>query len=93
MYFSEELKYAQKNGYKINVRWGYKFNRVKDVFSEYVNKLYNMKSKPSNITQKLLAKSLLNNLLGRFGIYLDKPITEIMNENKLREVFLIHKVT
>ena len=68
MYFSEELKYAQENGYKISVKWGYKFNRVKHVFSDYVNKLYNMKSHPKNITQKLLAKSLLNNLLGRIGI-------------------------
>ena len=56
MYFSEELKYAQENGYKISVKWGYKFNRVKGVFSEYVNKLYSMKSHPKNVTQKLLAK-------------------------------------
>ena len=28
-----------------------------------------MKSHPNNVTQKLLGKSLLNNLLGRFGMY------------------------
>lgn len=39
------------------------------MFSSYVNKLYNMKSHPNNVTQKLLGKSLLNNLLGRFGMY------------------------
>lgn len=50
------------------------------MFSDYVNKLYNMKSHPKNVTQKLLAKSLLNNLLGRFGMdctsYLIKEIID-----------------
>lgn len=93
MYFSEELKYAQEKGYKINVKWGYKFNRVKDVFSSYVNKLYSMKSQPKNVTQKLLAKSLLNNLLGRFGMDFTKFNTEIVDLKTYNEIILTRKIS
>lgn len=79
MYFSEELKYAKENGYTINVKWGYKFNKTANVFKDYVTNLYSMKSKPDNVTQKLLAKSLLNNLLGRFGMAFSKPTSKIVN--------------
>jgi hypothetical protein len=78
-YFSEELKFAQENGYKITVLEGYNFSREKDVFKSYINKVYKFKSNPKNPTQKSMAKSLLNNLLGRFGINLFKPITKIMD--------------
>lgn len=78
-YFSEELKFAKENGYKITVIKGYKFNRVKDVFTDYINRIYAIKANTINVTQKYIAKSLLNNLLGKFGIYLDKSITEIMS--------------
>ena len=47
---------------------GYSFNRENNVFSDYINNVYKIKSNPSNACQKAMAKSLLNNLLGRFGI-------------------------
>ena len=93
MYFSEELKYAQENGYKINVKWGYKFNRVKDVFKKYVENIYKMKSNPKNETQKALAKSLLNNLLGRFGMDFTKFNTEIVDLETYNKIILTRKVT
>ena len=77
MYFSEELKYAIENGYEMKIKWGYKFNRVSNVFTEYVENLYKMKSTPKNITQKFLAESLLNNLLGRFDVGINKHITSL----------------
>jgi len=43
--------------------------------------------------QKTIAKSLLNNLLGRFGISLDKPITEIVNEKTFDRISLMHRIT
>lgn len=93
MYFSEELKFAKDNGYDINIKWGYSFDRVCNVFATYVNKLYKMKSYPSNVTQKYLAKSLLNNLLGRFGMDFTKPITNIVNEKTYHEIALTRKIT
>lgn len=67
-YFSKELKFAKENGYKTKVLKGYNFDREIDVFKQYMNKVYNIKSNPLNPSQKSRAKSLLNNLLGRFGI-------------------------
>lgn len=91
-YFSEELKFAQENGYKINVIKGYSFNRESDVFKEYVNRIYKIKSNPINKTQKSIAKSLLNNLLGRFGISLDKSVTEIVDEKRFGDISSMHKI-
>lgn len=91
-YFSEELKFAKTYGYKIRVLKGYCFNREKDVFTNYVQKVYKIKSDPINPSQKAMAKSLLNNLLGRFGISLDKPITEIMSKRGFEDKSLMHKI-
>ena len=93
MYFSEELKFAQENGYKINVKWGYKFNRAQDVFKKYVENIYKMKSNPSNVTQKLLAKSLLNNLLGRFGMDFNKYNTDIVDMETYNKIIITREVT
>jgi DNA polymerase elongation subunit (family B) len=93
MYFSEELKFAKENGYSINVKCGYSFEKVSNVFTNYVQKLYKMKSYPSNVTQKYLAKSLLNNLLGRFGMDFTKPITNIVNDKTFHEIALTRKIT
>lgn len=72
------MKFAKKNGYIINVLKGYNFSREINVFKKYVEKLYNIKSNPINNTQKSMAKSLQNNLLGRFGINLEKAVTDLL---------------
>jgi len=36
IWFSEELKFAKKNGYKITVIKGYNFNKVENLFKEFV---------------------------------------------------------
>jgi hypothetical protein len=92
-YFSEELKFAQENGYIINVKKGYIFNRVEKVFDNYINTIYKIKSNPTSNTQKSIAKSLLNNLLGRFGINLVKPITSLVSEETFQEISLMNKIS
>lgn len=91
-YFSEELKFAKENGYIIKVIKGYKFNKVKDVFFNYVNNIYNIKSNPKNKTQKTIAKSLLNNLLGKFGINMDKAITRVMSDVEFSRRYIRNKI-
>lgn len=92
-YFSEQAKFAEKkNGYKIKVIKGYNFNREKIVFKSYINKIYNIKSNPKNSTQKAIAKSLLNNLLSRFGINLEKSITEVMTTNNFKTKSVMNKI-
>lgn len=78
---SEELKFARDNGYEIKVIKGFHFNKVEDTFTEFVKFLYDIKSKATG-TDRIIAKSLLNNLIGRFGLSILKPITEIVNLNK-----------
>ncbi len=85
-YFSEELKLAFDNGYKIKIIKGYNFNKVNNVFDEYVKDLYELKA-TSDGSIKAIAKSLLNNLLGRLGLNIKKPVSEIVDDDKLN---LIH---
>lgn len=67
IYFSEELKAAQKHGYKINLIRGYEFSKI-DLFSKYVNFFYNEKKiAQDNSAAKFIAKMQLNQLYGIFG--------------------------
>jgi hypothetical protein len=95
---SEELKYAKSNGYKVKVLRGYNFNKVENVFTEYVGDLYERKLNSFG-SEKAVNKSLLNNLIGRFGLNIIKPVTKSLNSDKLnqilstREVFSLEEVT
>lgn len=79
-YFSEQLKFARDNGYKISVVKGYSFNRSQNIFDKYIYDIYNNKSNSKYDVQKSMAKSLLNNLLGRFGI------TDIISSNSFNNL-------
>lgn len=85
-YFSEELKFAQEHGYKITIIRGYSFDKVYNVFDSYVNDLYETKSNTSDKVVRAVTKSLLNNLLGRFGLDMHKSRTEIMSADKFNEI-------
>lgn len=50
-YFSEEVKYAESNGYKIKVIKGYEF-RISDIFKTYIYELYKLKSNANNPTER-----------------------------------------
>ena len=91
-YFSEQLKFVKDHGYKIKVLKGYTFYRVSDVFTGYINKVYPIKSNATNKSQKVMAKSLLNNLLGRFGINIDRPVTELLTRKAFYKKMLMHKI-
>lgn len=71
---------------------GYEFSRSTGVFDDYVKHIYNIKSNTVNDTQKSVAKSLLNNLLGRFGIRFNKSVTKIVSNdtyNRIRLKYVI----
>lgn len=81
-YFSEELKFAQENGYEITILKGYNFDRVNDVFKTYIEDIYKIKSNPANEAEKNVAKLLLNSLIGRLGMDFNKYITKTVNEKE-----------
>jgi hypothetical protein len=95
---SEELKLAKEQGYEIKVTKGYNFNKVEGAFTKYVTELYELKSTTVE-AEKAINKSLLNNLLGRFGMNIIKPITKTVNKNEFdfilstRVVKSFHEIT
>ena len=85
-YFSEELKNAEKYGYKFKVLRGYTFKKGL-IFSPYIDQLYNIKkSSTPDSPWYTMSKLLLNSLYGRFGMnpVLDKSI--IVDTNKLLDL-------
>lgn len=67
-YFSEEIKNAEKFGYKFEILEGYLFEKDK-IFSGYVDTLYKLKvSVESTDPRYFIAKLLMNALYGRFGL-------------------------
>jgi len=87
---SVELQYSKKQGYNIKVLKGYQFNKVENVFDNYVNELSLQKDQLKG-SQRQIVKSLLNNLLGGFAINFVKPITQIVkNKERLNYIILYY---
>ena len=82
---SEELKFAKEYGYDIKVIKGYNFSKTKNLFTDYINDMYKIKSENKGV-KKAIAKSLLNNLLGRFGLNVYSSITEWVNKEKMEYI-------
>ena len=68
MYCSEELKNAEKYGYKFDIINGYLFTAV-DLFSGYIETFNKIKeSSEKSSPMYLISKMLMNSLYGRFGL-------------------------
>lgn len=70
---------------------GYNFNKVENIFNEYINTLFEFK-KTSKGSLKLIFKSLLNNLVGRLGLSLIKPITKTVSDIQRDYIFNTRKI-
>lgn len=91
-YFSEELKFARDNGYKIEVMKGYKLTKSHNTFRKYVDTLYDMKANSKDVTLKNLAKLLLNSLIGRYGMEPIQDITKIVHKSKIQNILLTREI-
>lgn len=91
-YFSEELKYAHENGYKIRVLSGYTFDKSYNVFDDYVKDLYTIKSTTKDSVERSIVKSLLNNLLGRFGLDIAKYTTSTVSYDEFVDLLQTRKI-
>jgi len=83
MIFSHSYDLAIKLGYKIEILWGYNFDK-QIIFKDYVNDLYKMrldysKDDPMNYT----AKILLNSLYGKFGMRDNFDIIKVITQEEL----------
>jgi hypothetical protein len=88
--FSEEIKYALKYGYTINVEYCYQFKRGKDLFTKYVMDHFDMKSSTNDPIQRSIAKLFLNTLYGRFGL---KDIDDTLKIVSKKEAETLDKIT
>jgi len=94
MYNSETLKESRRiNGTKIIVHYGYKFERGKDVFNNYVTRYFDLKNKSKNNPGKrMIAKLMLNSLYGRFGLKYFTTINKIVSTSEAKEILLKYQV-
>lgn len=94
-YCSEELKYATESGiYKVEIICGYKFKRGNNIFKQYVEKFYGIKSGTVKSPMgAATSKLLLNTLYGRFGMSPHKTLTTIIPEEKLANFINNHDVS
>lgn len=88
---SEELKFAFDNGYKVTVLKGYNFNRLLNVFDKFINELYDKKLNSTGAIRAMI-KSLLNNLIGRFGLAINKPVSKTLTLKELENILLTREV-
>jgi len=74
--FSQEIKYALKFGYTIDIKYCYLFKRGKDLFTKYVQDHFKIKSTSTDSVQYSMAKLFLNTLYGKLGM---KPLLDTLN--------------
>nr|YP_009228180.1 plasmid related DNA polymerase [Rhizophagus fasciculatus]AJK91311.1 plasmid related DNA polymerase [Rhizophagus fasciculatus] len=71
-FFSEELRFALKNGYELlSIKLAYSFQRGANTFKDLITQLNEMKiqaQKDGKPTIRNIAKLLMNSMYGRFGM-------------------------
>lgn len=81
--FSKEMDNAVKYGYQFEILKGYQFKKT-NIFSEYINKMYELRLQYlKGDAMNLTAKLLMNSLYGKFGMKSETTKIEILdNSNK-----------
>jgi hypothetical protein len=83
--FSEEMDNAMKFGYSFEILKGYQFERGY-IFTNYINKMYNLRLEyPKGDAMNLIAKLLLNSLYGKFGMKSESTKVEILENNEVNK--------
>lgn len=97
VYWSEELKFAEKQGYMVYPLQALQYKKVKTPFKEFVNELYSQRleaKKKGDEALSFILKTTMNSLYGRFGISPESSKTEIavtkeeMEAGKTKEGFI-----
>ena len=82
IYFTEELKLAQKIGYKVKVLDGYNFYPRKSPLADYVSHFYELKK--NSVATPLRPKLVLNSLYGKLAGPLSYPQTSIVDYSEFK---------
>ena len=84
--FSEEINYALKFGYTIDIEYCYLFNRGKGLFNKYVKDHYEIKTSTTDPIKRSIAKLFLNALYGRMGMKDIDNVLTIMDKKEVAEL-------
>ena len=89
---SHEMDNAMKFGYEFEIIRGYEFE-LGDIFSTYIEKLYNLRLQYGKGTpMNLIAKLLMNSLYGKFGMSLEKTQVEIYDTTDKADLELFNEM-
>ena len=89
---SHEMDNAMKFGYEFEIIRGYQFE-LGDIFSTYIEKLYNLRLQYGKGTpMNLIAKLLMNSLYGKFGMSLEKTQVEIYDTTDKADLELFNEM-
>ena len=89
---SHEMDNAMKFGYQFEIIRGYQFE-LGDIFSTYIEKLYNLRLQYGKGTpMNLIAKLLMNSLYGKFGMKLEKTQVEIYDTTDKADLELFNEM-
>lgn len=82
--------------YKIKVIKGYSFNKVSNVFNSeasFVERLYNLKCNAKTSDKRYLYKLMLNSLLGRFALDINKSVTKLVDMKTYKKLEITTRFT
>lgn len=92
VYFSEEIKYALKLGYKFKYLQGISYNKG-ILFKNFVDYLYDIRLKfPKGTPLNTLTKLIMNSLYGKFGMKLNITESKLVDNKEINEYVSIYDV-
>lgn len=91
VYFSEEIKYALKFGYKFQYIKGYSFSKISP-FKDYVTDIYSKRINSNNKSLNLVYKLLLNTLYGRLGMKAIRSKTKFVTGEQLNHIAITREI-
>jgi hypothetical protein len=84
IYFSEELKYLTRYGYRFTLISGLPFTKS-SIFNKYINHFYQIKKNALTPAIKFIAKMQLNQLYGYFGRMRDLIVTKVIDRDQIEK--------
>lgn len=88
-YFSEEIKYALTQGYKIEkIHEGIRFERMEILFDGFVDTIYKKRVSPSYSFESSFWKNILNSLAGRFAFIVKKTVRHFLPPKEGEEEYI-----
>lgn len=82
-------------GYKVEILYGYKFERASNIFTDLVTKYFELKKYAKSIgeySQSAVSKLIMNSLFGRFGMKPIKNIVKLVTKEESDQIHLYHDI-